>query len=476
MHRTYLRASWSGLLFLLAAGMFFGPARAAERSPNIVLIYFDDLGWGDWGCFGSRSIRTPHIDRLAAEGTRFTSFYVSQPVCSASRASLLTGCYANRVGIHGALGPESKVGLSTNEVTLARLLKSQGYATAAVGKWHLGRPVEFLPLHHGFDEYLGLPYSNDMWPNHPTARPGYYPALPLIDGDAVVETMPDQRQLTTRYTARAVSFIERHRDQPFFLYLAHSMPHVPLHVSPARQGHSASGVYGDVIEELDDSVGQVLAALDRLQLRSNTWVVVTSDNGPWLSYGNHAGSAGPFREGKGTVFEGGVRVPCVMRWPGHIPAGRTCDEPLMTIDLLPTIAGKIGAPLPPLGVDGRECWPVLEGKGRNQDRTYLFYYGQNELQALRRGHWKLILPHTAAVLEGQGGGNDGIPVAYRRLKTGVELYDLDSDPGETRNLAGIHTAVRDRLLAEAEAARSDLGDALTGRKGTGNREPGKVTP
>ncbi len=450
--------------------------RGAERPPNVVIVYFDDLGWGDLSCFGAPRIHTPNIDRLAREGTRFTSFYVSQAVCSASRASLLTGCYANRVGIHGALGPEAKVGLSTNEVTLAQLLRSRGYATAAVGKWHLCRPAEFLPLRHGFDEYLGLPYSNDMWPNHPTARRGSYPDLPLIEGDTVIESMPDQRLLTQRYTERAASFIDRHRDKPFFLYVAHSMPHVPLHVSPARQGRSAAGVYGDVIEELDDSVGAILAALDRNQLRDNTWVIVTSDNGPWLSYGNHAGSAGPFREGKGTAFEGGIRVPCVMRWPGRIPAGRTCTEPLMTIDLLPTVAGRVGAPLPPLPIDGRDVWPVLNGTGTNGERTYWFYYGQNQLQALRRGRWKLLLPHTAAVLEGRGGGNDGLPIPYRPLKTGLELYDLENDPAETRNVADQHPRVLQTLLAEAETARAELGDSLTQRTGRGNRPPGQIRP
>lgn len=444
--------------------------------PNLVVVFFDDLGWGDLGAYGSRTIRTPNLDRLAAEGTRFTSFYVAQPVCSASRAALLTGCYANRVGIHGALGPSAKVGLSTNEVTLARLLKNQGYATSMVGKWHLGRPPELLPLRHGFDEYFGLPYSNDMWPNHPTAKAGSYPPLPLIEGDQVVEVMPDQRELTGRYTARAVDFIQRHRDQPFFLYVAHSMPHVPLHVSPGFQGRSVGGTYGDVIEELDASVGSILEALKKNNLEDNTWVVVTSDNGPWLSYGNHAGTAGPFREGKGTVYEGGVRVPCVMRWPGHIPAGRVCDDPLMTIDLLPTVAGQVGAPLPPLPLDGRDAWNVISGKGPAPKRTYWFYYGQNQLQAVRSGKWKVILPHTAAVLEGRGGGRDGLPSGYSQVKTELALYDLEADPGETRNRALDQPAILKQLLAEVEAARVELGDSLTQREGRANRAPGRAEP
>ncbi|MBI2925031.1 MAG: sulfatase [Verrucomicrobia bacterium] len=448
----------------------------AAPPPNIVLIFADDLGWGDLGCYGARGFRTPNLDRLAEQGTRFTSFYVSQPVCSASRASLLTGCYANRLGIHGALGPNAKHGIHKNEVTLGELLKSRGYATAIFGKWHLGRPVEFLPTRHGFDEYLGLPYSNDMWPKHPSAKPGTYPPLPLIDGERVVEEMPDQRLLTTRYTERAVSFIERHKGRPFFLYLAHSMPHVPLFVSDKFAGKTKRGLFGDVIAEIDWSVGQVLDALRRHGLERNTWVIFTSDNGPWLSYGEHAGSAGHFREGKGTVFEGGVRVPCLMRWPGRIPRGRVSDTPYMTIDLLPTVAKLVGAPLPAHKIDGLDVWPIIAGQrgATNPHAAYFFYYNQGELQALRSGDWKLLLPHTARALHGQPGGKGGQPVAYEQLKVATELYNLARDPGEAKNVAAEHPAVVQRLLALAEEARDDLGDALTKRTGKGVREPGRV--
>ncbi len=449
---------------------------AADRPPNIVVVFFDDLGWGDLGAFGATQIRTPHLDRLAAQGTRFTSFYVAQPVCSASRASLLTGCYANRIGIHGALFPGAPTGLHAGEATLPEVLKARGYATGMVGKWHLGSQPQFLPVRHGFDDYLGLPYSNDMWPNHPTAKPGSYPPLPLIDGDRVVETQPDQRFLTERYTRRAVDFIDRHRGSPFFLYVAHSMPHVPLHVSPSRQNRSTAGVYGDVIEELDESVGVLMEALRRNGLEDNTWVVVTSDNGPWLSYGNHAGSAGPFREGKGTVYEGGIRVPCIMRWPGHIPAGRSCNAPLMTIDLLPTIAHQVGASLPEKRIDGHDVWPVLNGTGPGPERTYWFYYLQNQLQAVRQGRWKLILPHAVGVLEGRPGGRDGRPVAYTQTRTGLALYDLESDPAETRDRSERNPRVLRRMLREVELARQELGDSLTGRSGSGAREPGRAEP
>lgn len=460
---------------VLLGGSGFAPA-APVRPPNVVIVFCDDLGWGDLGCYGARGIRTPRLDRLAREGTRFTSFYVAQPVCSASRAALLTGCYPNRLGIHGALSPNSRIGLNTNEWTLARLLKARGYATGMMGKWHLGRPESLLPLRHGFDEYFGLPYSNDMWPRHPTAKTGTYPPLPLIEGDRVVETMPDQRELTRRYTERAVSFIERHAESPFFLYLAHSMPHVPLHASAGFAGKSSAGLYGDVIEEIDWSVGQVLDTLSRLGLEQNTLVVFTSDNGPWHFYGNHAGSAGPFREGKASTFEGGVRVPCLVKWPGQVPAGRVSHTPWMTIDLLPTIAQITGAPLPPLPIDGRSVWPVLRGTpgARSPQDAYYFYYNSGELQAMRSGRWKLHFPHKAIVLNGKPGGLDGRPAATVELPVGQELYDLDRDPGETRDLAATHRRTIRRLQRLAEAARVELGDTATKQPGTGKRAPGRV--
>ena len=461
-------------LLLVAAASAIAAAPSPQRSPNIVLIFCDDLGWADVGCFGARGAKTPAIDKLAREGTRFTSFYVAQPVCSASRAALLTGCYPNRLGIHGALGPNDRRGLSTNEITLARLLKKQGYATALFGKWHLGRPTEFLPPRHGFDEYFGLPYSNDMWPRHPVAKTGTYPPLPLMEGEEVVEIMPDQRFLTQRYTDHAVRFIEQNKERPFFLYLAHSMPHVPLHVSPAAQGRSGSGLYGDVIEELDTSVGRVMSTLDRLGLERNTWVIFTSDNGPWHVYGNHAGSAGPWREGKGSVFEGGVRVPCVMRWPGRIPAGRTAASALMTIDLLPTIASRVGAPLPAAPIDGRDAWPLISGErgARSPQEAYFFYYNQGELQAMRSGRWKLHFPHFALALEDRSAGKDGTPSGGRMVPVGLELYDLESDPGEKIDVAVGHPEVIAQMQALAHKARMELGDSKTKQFGTGIRPAG----
>ncbi len=349
---------------------------AASRPPNVVLIFTDDQGYADLGCFGAKDFQTPNLDRMASEGVRFTDFYVAQAVCSASRTALLTGCYPNRVGILGALGPASRIGINEDEMTIAEALKPKGYATAIYGKWHLGHHPKFLPTRHGFDEYSGLPYSNDMWPKHPTNHS--FPDLPYIEGEETVELNPDQTTLTTRYTERALRFIDQNQDRPFFLYVAHNMPHVPLHVSQKYEGKSKQGLYGDVIEEIDWSVGQILAALKSHGLDERTLVIFISDNGPWLSYGPHAGSAGPLREGKGTTFEGGVRVPCLMRWPGKIPAGTVCHEPAMTIDILPTLARLVGVELPERSDHRRQGYLALDVRPARCDlptRGVLFLLG-----------------------------------------------------------------------------------------------------
>jgi arylsulfatase A len=473
---SLLQTTGLGLLVLLS-----GPAPAAEppRPPNVVVILTDDQGYADVGVFGAKGFKTPNLDRMAREGIRFTDFHAAQPVCSASRAALLTGCYPNRVGIHGALGPSSPLGLHPDEITLAELFKQKGYATAMLGKWHLGRPARFLPVHQGFDQYFGLPYSNDMWPFHPEAKPGAYPPLPLIEGDRDVLdglTAAHQEQLTTWYTEHAIQFIEQNKDRPFFLYVAHNMPHVPLHVSDRFRGKSRQGLYGDVIMEIDWSVGRILETLKRQGLDKHTLVLFTSDNGPWLSYGNHAGSARPLREGKGTSWEGGTRVPFIARWPGTIPAGRVCREMAMNIDLFPTVAGLLGAELPKRKLDGLDIWPLLSGQAgaKNPHEAYFFYYANNELQAVRSGRWKLVLPHTYRTLEGHPGGHNGIPAQYAQIKiTAAELYDLQKDPEERRNVSGDHQDLVRRLETLAEQCRDDLGDSLTGRKGAGVREPGR---
>lgn len=470
-----------GVLSILVLPLF-GPGEAAAQprpGPNVVIINADDLGYCDIGCYGAKGWATPNIDRLAREGIRFTSFYVAQPVCSASRTALLTGCYPNRLGIHGALGPNARHGINAAETTLGEVFKQRGYATACVGKWHLGHHPQFLPTRHGFDEYFGLPYSNDMWPHHPEGRATTFPPLPLFDGEKVIDadvTADDQARLTAQYTERSVRFIEKNKDRPFFLYLAHSMPHVPLFAGEKFRGSSKAGVLGDVIQEIDASVGAILDTLAKHGLDRDTLVLFTSDNGPWLSYGNHAGSAGPLREGKGTVWEGGVRVPCIARWPARFPSDSTCKEPAMTIDLLPTLARLIDAPLPPLPIDGKDIGPLLLGKpgATSPQEVYFFYYNTNELQALRSGRWKLILPHTYRTMQGQAPGRDGKPGQYRQVKVDVSLYDLVADESETTDVSAQHPDVVKQLLALAERAREDMGDALTQRKGKGTREAGKL--
>ncbi|HVY71200.1 MAG TPA: sulfatase [Verrucomicrobiae bacterium] len=446
-------------------------ARAATNPPpNFIVILCDDMGYNDIGPFGAKT-RTPNLDRMAREGMRFTDFYVGQPVCSASRAALLTGCYPTRVGILGALGPKSKVGIGAGEVILPELLKTRGYTTALYGKWHLGDAPEFSPLRHGFDDYFGLPYSNDMWPKHPT---GTYPALPLIDGEHIVALNPDQTTLTTRYTEHAIRFIEENQSRPFFLYLAHNMPHVPLHVSEKYRGKSGRGLYADVIMEIDWSVGQVMRTLKRLKLDRQTLVVFTSDNGPWLSYGNHAGSALPLREGKATVWDGGARVPCLMRWPGQIPAGTTCRELATTMDLLPTFARLAGGEPPQdRRIDGVDIWPLLSGQpGAKAPRDTYFYYWGRELQAVRSGAWKLHFAHSYITPE--PAGRDGKPGKMATKNTSLELYNLSADISEKNNVATQFPDVVKRLQELAEKCRDDMGDSLTKRDGKNVRAPGQT--
>lgn len=439
--------------------------------PNIVLIFTDDQGYGDLSCYGAESIRTPQIDSIAREGIRFTDFYVPQAVCSASRAGLLTGCYPNRIGILNALGPKSRVGISDGEMTLAQLLKQRKYATAIFGKWHLGDAAQFLPTRHGFDEYFGLPYSNDMWPNHPTDKS--YPPLPLIEGEKIIAENPDQTQLTTWYTQRAVSFIERNKSGPFFLYLAHNMPHVPLFVSEKHKGKSAGGIYGDVIEEIDWSVGQILETLRKHNLEENTLVIFSCDNGPWLSYGRHAGSVGQLREGKATSFEGGVRVPCVMRLPGRIPRGSVCGQPVMSIDIFPTVAHLTGSALPAHAIDGKNIAGLLtEAAGAGPPHEALYFYWEKRLEAVRSGKWKLHFPHKYRSMAGRPLRGDGVPITYGNAKIELALFDLSKDPGEEKNVAGENPEVVERLKGMAEVARKELGDGEI--KGAGVREPGRV--
>ncbi len=452
--------------------------------PNIIIIFADDMGYGDPGCFGGVNL-TPNIDRMAEEGILFTDFYVAQPVCGASRAALLTGCYPNRVGIYGAPGPGSNTGISDEEMTIAELLKQRNYATAMYGKWHLGHHKQFLPVHHGFDDYFGTPYSNDMWPKHPdyailpremAERKWGFPPLPLIEDDSIAipeVTGEIQAKFTTMFTERAVSFIEEYQDRPFFVYLAHPMPHVPIFASDRYLGKSGLGLYGDVIMEIDWSVGRINQVLDSLGLSGNTLVIFTSDNGPWLSYGNHAGSAGPLREGKGTAWDGGVREPCVMRWPGKIPAGAVCNEPAMTIDILPSLAFLTGTELPEHKIDGKNIWPLMSGEeGAVTPHEAYYFYWLHDLHAVRSGDWKLHYPHTYRKLEEVTPGHDGMPGEYQLDSTGFALYNLGDDIGERNDLKEKFPEKMKELISLGEQIKLELGQGTV--EGSGVREVGKL--
>jgi len=415
----------------------------SPSTPNVIIVLTDDQGYQDVGSFGAQGFTTPHLDRLAAEGMRFTNFYSAAPICSPSRAALMTGSYPVRVGLTGVLEPDSPIGLNLQEVTLAELLKSVGYATAAVGKWHLGDDKTFLPTRQGFDEYFGLPYSNDMTP------------LPLLENEEPLEYSPDLSQLTKRYTEKARDFMLRNRQRPFFLYLAHTMPHVPLAVSDDFKGVSERGLYGDVVMELDWSVGQLLDTLDELAIARNTLVVFASDNGPWLSYGNHAGSAEPLREGKFTTFEGGMRVPGIMRWPDRIEGNTVSQEVVTTLDLFPTLAAITGALLPEWPIDGKNILPILDGSpGAASPTDALYFYDESQLEAVRSEHWKLHLPHDYETVVQPGVDGHAGQIAWADLP--LSLFDLDADPGETTNLADEYPDVVTRLTAAATAFDADI--------------------
>lgn len=450
--------------------------------PNIVIIFTDDQGYGDVGVFGAEGFSTPNIDQMASEGMKFTDFYVASPVCSPSRAALLTGCYPQRIGIPGVLFPErtntewdpenrrTKTGIHPNETTLAEMLKERGYATGAFGKWHLGHHKQFLPLQQGFDEYYGLPYSNDMRPGKKKNKQSY-PDLPMMNGNATERFMQDdQSMLTTEYTEKAIDFIKRNKDNPFFVYLPHTMPHIPLYVSEKFDGHSKKGIYGDVIEEIDWSVGQINKTLKTLGLEENTLVVFTCDNGPWLIFGDHGGSAGPLREGKFTTFEGGQRVPCVMKWPKSIPAASTTDQIASTIDLLPTIAKITNAKLPANKIDGQDISKIFTGEvGSEMIKDAFYYYKGWNLEAIRSGKWKLHLPHGYSMVVKSDSGN----VHGRQgIKSEIELslFDLSNDIGETRNVAEQYPDVVKSLMEKIDAMKEDLGDSE--ETGAGKRDCG----
>lgn len=457
-----------------------------NSDPNIVIILLDDMGYGDIESFGAINYTTPNINRLADDGMLFTNFYSAQAVCSASRAGLLTGTYPNRIGIHGALFPKSEVGLNTSEKTIAEVLKEKNYKTAVIGKWHLGHQKKFLPLNHGFDYYYGIPYSNDMWPvdfdgnqieNDNDWRKKNYPQLPIIenfDKVAEVRTLEDQAELTTAYTKKSVDFINKNAKSPFFLYVPHSMPHVPIAASNKFKGKSNQGLYGDVIMELDWSLGQIIKALEENNILENTIIVFTSDNGPWLNFGNHAGNTAGLREGKGTIFEGGQRVPTVISWPRVIKKSTISNSLTASIDVFPTITEIVKGKLPEHIIDGVSILDVLKGKKTTPRDHFFYYYKTNRLEAVRKDHWKLILPHESRSYENVMPGMDGHGGKYSRISLDYSLYNLRRDPGERYNVLEKYPKIAQSLMDLAETARDDMGDNATGRKGKNTREPGRV--
>jgi len=456
-----LRISYAVFVLLTVCGAI---SRGESAKPNIVIIFADDQGYGDLGCFGSTVIKTPNIDRMAEEGRRFTNFMVASPVCTPSRSALLTGCYPKRIGMHqGVLFPASTRGLNPSEHTIADHLKSLGYATACFGKWHLGHHPETLPRQNGFDTYLGIPYSNDM--NHPDNKgKPRIPSddlwrdqdsavthwnTPLIENEKIVELPVDQRTVTRRYTDRAIDFITEHKDESFFVYLPHSMPHIPLYVPKDAYDPDPANAYTCVIEHIDAEVGRLMDTIRELDLADNTYVIYTSDNGPWLRFKNHGGSAGPLREGKGTTFEGGQRVPCVMWGPGRIPAGTECNDVVATIDMLPTIAALTHSKLPAdRKIDGMDLsHKLLDTAGESSRNEYLYYSSQGQLEGIRRGQWKLLVKAKRR----NRNNKDAAPA-----KPTIHLFDLAADVGERTDLAVDHSDVVNELIARMKELDAEI--------------------
>ncbi len=449
-----------GIVKTTALALLFGTACPAAEKPNFVIIFTDDQGYADLGCFGGTHVKTPRIDRMAEEGARLTSFYVAGSVCTPSRSALMTGCYPRRIGLaNGVFLAGDKNGLHPDEVTIAEVLKPAGYATGMFGKWHLGDQPEFLPTRQGFDEFFGIPYSHDIHPFHGNKR-HKFPPLPLMEMEKVIEEEPDADYLTKRITERAVDFIARHKDEPFFLYVPHPIPHRPLHMSPPFMEAvpadiraklkdevgvdyaTRDKIYNQAISEIDWSVGRILDALKANGLDENTLVIYSSDNGPSV------GRTAPLTGGKGSSYEGGMRVPTVVRWPGGVPAGQVNDEVMTAMDLLPTFAKLGGAGLPDDRViDGRDILPVLRGKAPSPHDAF-FYYKADALKAVRSGKWKLHFGKANGKDRARRGKGSSSPIAA--------LYDLDADPAESRNLLPDHPEIAGKLQALAQAFKAEV--------------------
>ena len=439
--------------------LFVANSNTKQSKPNIILILCDDLGYADIEPYGSKGINTPNLNQLASEGLTLTNFYAGSAVSSPSRAALLTGCYPNRIGIPDVLAPHGlswskdlwRHGLNPDEQTLPEILKTQGYATAIFGKWHLGHLPQHLPSKHGFDEFWGIPYSNDMIPQ----TDANYPPLPIIHNDSIESENPDQTQFTKRLTEKTVQFIDQHANKPFFIFLTHPMPHVPISCSEKYKNSSEKGLYGDVIQEIDASVGAIFAKLKTENIRQNTIVIFTSDNGPWLAFGNHAGSALPLREGKHTTMEGGYRVPFIISWPKKIHQNSKSDAMVSAMDLLPTLTRWVNAPMPTQKIDGIALNSFFEGKTKYSARKNLLYYHGTEVEAIRSGKWKLHIPHSYQKA-GNHIGNNGIKGNYDKASIGLELFDLRKDPSESVDLSAIYPKIVGQLKGELLQLNKEL--------------------
>lgn len=422
--------------------------------PNIIILMTDDQGYGDVHCYGNTRLSTPNLDKMADEGVRFTNFYAGAASSTPSRAALLTGRYAERVGLPAVVDDISSNGLKSSEYTIADYLKQNNYATGIFGKWHLGCLPEHMPTRHGFTEFFGIPYSNDMWAFHP--KPGHpYKALPLYDNETVVEYNPNVNNMTARLTERAVSFINQHGDEPFFMYVPYTLPHVPLGVSDRFKGKSGQGIYADVVMEIDWSVGEILKTLKDNGIDENTLILFTSDNGPWLTYGNHAGSSGGLREGKGTTFEGGQRVPFIVRMPGTIPADQVSNQFISALDIAPTLLRLTQTEMPRMNsFDGQDIWDAFLCKPITHQP--FFFVNNGKVEAVRADNWKLILPHEyRIVIEAGKDGRPGIQNNHG-AEIGLSLFDLDNDPLETINRAEEHHATVGELSQLADSLQISL--------------------
>lgn len=426
--------------------------------PNVVLIFTDDSGYADLSSYGSLRNSTPTIDQLGRDGIRFSQFYVAQGKSTASRAALLTGCYSERVGLTGAINHRTLYGISSNEQLIPQLLRDAGYVTGMLGKWHLGYQDQFLPCKHGFDCFFGTPYSNDMWELHPNQAKAQFPRLPLIENDHVLKyiTPEDQKMLTTWYTQRAVDFIRKNKDKPFFLYYAPNMPHTPLYVSDKFRGKSGNGLFSDVMMELDWSVEEILTALEENEIMDNTLVIYMSDNGPNLNYGNHGGEKGILREGKGTTFDGGARVHCIMRWDKVINKRGDCDIMGMSIDILPTLVEICGAELPKNKIDGASMLPILEGKSDQPAQDHYVFFWNGKVQAIRRGDWKYHFPHEYLYIDPKLVGHDGSPGTEQWKDLEESLFNIEDNPSEAINLIDSHRRIAAELKAIGVAAQREM--------------------